>query len=1525
MKKIKIFLIFCLFISIPAFSGAQNSDEILRIPIPGRIEGRGTYFEVKDSDYLNITLESEKEIEVVLESIPRMISLNIASSTEATTTLTIKGLEPNKKYFKYEDSYKNGVEFKTDESGTFSWQQEITQSHHIWFQEKESTIHIPENCTSTLGTWDEANKICTLDKDVMEPVEITTSSLTLNCEGHKIESTSLQSGYGILISNKKNVTIKNCEIRNFSVGIELLGSTDNFLEENIVSQNYLGIELYLSSDNTLKNNRAENNHYGIHLHLSSNNNLRNNRMENNDFNFSIYVWSGIYSEQIVGEINDVDDSNTVNGKPIYYWVNKHDLTIPTNGGSVILVNCSNITVKGLEIKNNSHGILLINTSSSTITENNLENNLNGLVLSFNSNNNQIIGNRINKNSSGLEIHKSSGNLVRKNKIANNGSFTTGGYGIFLYVSSGNALIENEILNNNISTSTIGLLLLYSDSNRIYHNNFINNSRQISSDGWPNSFDNGYPSGGNYWSDYDTPEEGCVDGDKNGFCDEPYKFSGGQDNYPFVKENGWEIPKILISEVYYNPDSSHGATGTNEWMNEWVELRNLDDKEIDISGWTISDNYGTTTIPKSPPIPPRGFTIITPTTSTFDFWPEIPGGTIKIVLNRKIGNGLSNEADKIVLRDKDGKIVDSLCYGNEKDCEDFSYFCKISNKQGYSLEKKPFVLKQNTDFCSFFEQENPNPGKNALDFYWHKEIEDPEDSKEGYEILSAQVVKDNDEILKFLPPPPLGEGLCKTLVAKLELKEILNQEDYSEISNQKGYGGVGMKIETGSKIYLFAFDFSNSFEFQQFLFVSEDNGKNWQAASSDGFMIYPFENNIIFALNMEKLPPLPWKLSFISGFVYENLSNYEILDQTEEISIERENQLPIPIINFSPKNPVKGVKVKFDASSSTDPDGEIINFEWQIGTSTFIGTTTEFTFNENGEYQITLIATDNDGATSSASTTIKVEPFSFAIITDLHIGRGYPDYDGPGFDDGYNGEEYYLTQRLRNVVNWIIQNKDNVQCENTTCSIKFLVVLGDIADSGEKSEFLKAKEILDELNNHGISYVPVFGNHDVWPKTDLGERANSPLGVNYFEEVFFNENATNTRLLKEKLNLTKEDFQYKNYLFKFGGINFIVLDFVTRKDVGKATFHEQTMDWLKEKLNEFQGKEPIILFSHHPLTEERSRKFQEIEIIPFPGTNFSKEDIQYLSKIFEDYESLSEGKQILGAFGGHVHGYYPQEIFVFKIPELNWFFDANWEYPSLSTTPVLTTEALMVGSNREDEYLRKVNKGIIRIVRILDNQTINFVEIEGKYDPDSGTGEDFIALNPYISRGYTIPLPNTSSCFFFKAHAFTKRDVSFIWDFGDNTTSSQAWVPLKCYENPGIYNVKLTLKDNKTGKEEFITRIISAKKEGFVSKTLKLADSTLEKVKIISREFSEDLKEIMKRVGNIALDFQDQILFQFETTHSEKVFVPVANITVYFEKAKGDIDLSNLKIDSDPHRGKTLFYSSKWPEEIEKEKILFVPK
>ena len=71
-----------------------------------------------------------------------------------STILTIEGLESNKTYFKYDNSYKNEAVFVSDENGTYSWIQNLTQSHRVWIQEEKGTIFIPSQC-SNYGIWDE--------------------------------------------------------------------------------------------------------------------------------------------------------------------------------------------------------------------------------------------------------------------------------------------------------------------------------------------------------------------------------------------------------------------------------------------------------------------------------------------------------------------------------------------------------------------------------------------------------------------------------------------------------------------------------------------------------------------------------------------------------------------------------------------------------------------------------------------------------------------------------------------------------------------------------------------------------------------------------------------------------------------------------------------------------------------------------------------------------------------------------------------------------------------------------------------------------------------------------------------------------------------------------------------------------------------------------------------------------------------------------------------------------------------------
>jgi len=100
-------------------------------------------------------------------------------------------------------------------------------------------------------------------------------------------------------------------------------------------------------------------------------------------------------------------------------------------------------------------------------------------------------------------------------------------GIHLVRSSNNIIFRNNIANNDF-----GIDFDSSSNNKIYHNSFINNAQQvyILSAGCVNIWDDNYPSGGNYWSDYTD-----VDNDNDGIWDHPYVIDvGNKDHYPLVK-------------------------------------------------------------------------------------------------------------------------------------------------------------------------------------------------------------------------------------------------------------------------------------------------------------------------------------------------------------------------------------------------------------------------------------------------------------------------------------------------------------------------------------------------------------------------------------------------------------------------------------------------------------------------------------------------------------------------------------------------------------------------------------------------------------------------------------------------------------------------------------------------------------------------------------------------------------------------------------------------------------------------------
>jgi parallel beta-helix repeat protein len=255
-----------------------------------------------------------------------------------------------------------------------------------------------------------------------------------------------------------NMIIKN-NIEQNGEGVKLADSSLNNITDNNLTENFYGMLLQGSQVNSLIGNNIahspmisegsnETRRVGIGIlisHAYYSNLLRNNSIAGYMYNFGME--NGYYFQ-------DIDASNTVDGKPIYYWINRQNSEIPSDAGYVAIANSTNIRVEGLDLRNNYQGILIANSNDLTIRHNNVTNNR---------------------------------------------------YGI---------RIESSLNNSTI-----------------YHNNLINNTDQVGfwDESLENVWDNGYPSGGNYWSNYTG-----VDIDDDGIGDTAHTIDANNtDKYPLM--------------------------------------------------------------------------------------------------------------------------------------------------------------------------------------------------------------------------------------------------------------------------------------------------------------------------------------------------------------------------------------------------------------------------------------------------------------------------------------------------------------------------------------------------------------------------------------------------------------------------------------------------------------------------------------------------------------------------------------------------------------------------------------------------------------------------------------------------------------------------------------------------------------------------------------------------------------------------------------------------------------------------------
>jgi len=85
-----------------------------------------------------------------------------------------------------------------------------------------------------------------------------------------------------------------------------------------------------------------------------------------------------------------------------------------------------------------------------------------------------------------------------------------------------------------------------------------------------------------------------------------------------------------------------------------------------------------------------------------------------------------------------------------------------------------------------------------------------------------------------------------------------------------------------------------------------------------------------------------------------------------------NLLPVPAFSVSPSDPRAGDPVTFDASISSDVDGDIVEAWWEFGDGDAeIGTAVTHSFSEPGTFDVALTVVDDRGATATLAQEVTV--------------------------------------------------------------------------------------------------------------------------------------------------------------------------------------------------------------------------------------------------------------------------------------------------------------------------------------------------------------------------------------------------------------------------------------------------------------------------------------------------------------------------------------------------------------------------
>jgi parallel beta-helix repeat protein len=344
---------------------------------------------------------------------------------------------------------------------------------------------------------------------------------------------------------------------------------------------------------------------------------------------------------------------------------------------------TNVTIQNMKIETFDYAVYLSSSSNVTISGTNIANSNDGIWLSDSSYSNNILGNNITTNVlEGIYIQSSTDNSIIENNITTN-TFD----GIYLFSCSNNTVSGNKIANNGD-----GIASYYSSDNRIFHNNFISNFEQVYSESSTDTWDNSYPSGGNYWNNYAGVDKKCGPSQdhprSDGMGDTPYTIdSNNKDNYPLV--NPWTPPSghnvAVISAVPSKAVIGQGFTGN---ITVYAANKGGYSETFNVTVYANMSTIASTTVPLQSGSTTTITFSWTPTNTSFSkgnysisayAWPvpsetdmsdnNFTGGYVSVAAIGDLTGGTRNPWDFVPDGKVDGKDITivALCFGSAPGC------------------------------------------------------------------------------------------------------------------------------------------------------------------------------------------------------------------------------------------------------------------------------------------------------------------------------------------------------------------------------------------------------------------------------------------------------------------------------------------------------------------------------------------------------------------------------------------------------------------------------------------------------------------------------------------------------------------------------------------------------------------------------------------------------------------------------------------------------------------------------------------